>query len=210
MITEAKLNANYMAYIKRLEKYNCYSESMINDIGDLIKKCSYSMKEDSGSAYEGSMIDVVLNTLCKIAYDINEHAFGASDKNNSIAHPLLKVNFDMLMRVLLLQHIGKAVMYIDEEDQWVRKNKKMFYKFNDDLKSNLKLGERSLFLCQKYGIKLCEEEYEAIRIIDKVDDGKTEIYNSPLAVMTKFVYVLSAIELRKKFEKQNKKEKIEK
>ena len=208
MITEEKLNANFMAYIKRLEKYNCYSESMINDIGDKIKRCSFSMMEDSGSAYEGSMIDVVLNTLCKTAYHINELAFGASDKNNNISHPYLKVNFDMLMRVLLLQHIGKCQLFIDEDEPWKRK-KGFNYKFSDNLKANLKLGERSLFLCQKYGIELSEEEYEAIRIIDKTDDSKGDMYSSPLSIIVKFVNTLTAIELKKQYESKNKKEKIE-
>lgn len=208
-MTEAKLNANFVAYTKRLEKYGCYSEAMINDIGDKLKKCSFSMKEDSGSAYDGSMIDVVLNTLCKIAYHINENGFGAPDKNNSISHPFLQVNFDMLMRVLLLQHIGKVELFEEETDVWQRKNRGNFYKFSRDTKANLKLGERSLYLCQKYGIQISEEEYEAIRIIDKTDDTG-DMYASPLAVLVKFVNLLAAIELKKKYEAQNKKETIEK
>lgn len=209
MLSDSKINANYLAYLKRLEKYGCYSEEMINDIGEDIKNASFSMQEESGSSYKGSMIDAVLNSLCKIAYDINENGFGAADKNNSIAHPYLKVNFDMLMRVLLLQHIGKAQMFVEETDNWKRTKRGYNYDFNNDLPANLKMGERSLYLCQKYGISLAEEEYEAIRIIDKVDDGKGDYYASPLAVMAKFVNMLAAIELKLKYQNKSTKEKVE-
>lgn len=201
MLTESKINSNYLAYVKRLEKYNCYSEQMMDDMGDAIKRCSYGMKDDSGCSYDGAMIDVVLNTLCKLAYHINEIGFGSGDKNE---HPFLKVNFDMLMRVLLLQHIGKAEMYVAETEVW-RKKKGFNYNFNDALPSNLKLGERSLCICQKYGIKLTEEEYEAIRIIDKVEDGKTDLYSSPLAVLVKFVNSLGELELKRKYKSENNK-----
>ena len=37
MLSDSKINANYLAYLKRLEKYGCYSEEMINDIGKTLK-----------------------------------------------------------------------------------------------------------------------------------------------------------------------------
>ncbi len=200
MLSKEKQNANYLNFIKRLEKYGCYSEQMIDDLGDSIKTCSFAMNEDSGASYEGSLIDVVLNKLCKLAYDINEYALTGK-------HNCLSVNFEMLMRVLLLQHIGKAQMFVVENEAW-KKKKGINYKFSDDLVANLKLGERSLFLCQKYGIFLTEEEYEAIRIIDK-DDSKGDFYVSPLALLAKMVNTLTSLELKKEWENKNKKEKIE-
>lgn len=205
MLSKEKLNTNFLSFIKRLEKYGCYSKEMIDEMGDAIKSCAFSMNDDSGAAYEGSMIDVVLNRLCKLAYDINEFGFGGEDK---IKHPILKVNFEMLMRVLLLQHIGKAQMFVEEKEVW-RKNKGFRYKFNENLVSNLKLGERSLYICQKYGIPLTEEEYEAIRVIDKTDDTKGDIYSSPLAIITKMVNIMVSMELKKEWENKNKNEVIE-
>ena len=72
MITEEKLNSNFVLWVERLKKYNCYSEEMINDIGDKLKRASFALSVNSGCAYDGSMIDTVLNHLCVIAYHINE------------------------------------------------------------------------------------------------------------------------------------------
>jgi hypothetical protein len=199
MLTQEKINSNFVQYVKRLEKYDCYSESLMNDLGEDIKNCSFSMNDDSGSAYQGSMVDVVLNVLCKIAYNINEKAF----ENE----PNLKVNMNMLMRVLLLQHIAKAQMFVPQRESWKLK-KGILYDFNDNLKAILKLGERTIFLCQKYGIKLNEEEYEALRYIDKTDD-KADYMASPLCIIVKMANALTAIECKKRYQIKNKKETLE-
>lgn len=203
MLTSEKINLNYITFCNKLKKYNCYSEQMISELGDLLKDCSFSMNDDSGSAYQGSMIDVVLNHLCSIAFNINEVVFGPNSKFNA-----MRVNPDMLMRVLLLQHISKAEMFVPSRDSWKTK-KGMLYEFNADLKASLKLGERSLYLCQKYGIELTEEEYEAIRILDKSDDDKIMYYISPLCSIVKMANQFVAVEMRQKYINNKEKEKIE-
>ena len=203
MLTPEKINLNYITFCNKLKKYNCYSEQMINEIGEQLKDCSFSMNDDSGSAYQGSMIDIVLNHLCSVAYNINEVVFGPTGKFNS-----MRVNPDMLMRVLLLQHIAKAEMFVNTRDTWKVK-KGMLYEFNTNLKASLKLGERSLYLCQKYGIELTEEEYEAIRIIDKSEDDKIVFYINPLCSIVKMANQFVAVEMRQKYINNKEKETIE-
>ena len=203
MLTPEKINLNYITFCNKLKKYNCYSEQMINEIGEQLKDCSFSMNDDRGSAYQGSMIDIVLNHLCSVAYNINEVVFGPTGKFNS-----MRVNPDMLMRVLLLQHIAKAEMFVNTRDTWKVK-KGMLYEFNTNLKASLKLGERSLYLCQKYGIELAEEEYEAIRIIDKSEDDKIMFYINPLCSIVKMANQFVAVEMRQKYINNKEKETIE-
>lgn len=198
MLTQEKINANFVTYCNKLEKYGCYSEEMMKAIGDGIKNCPFGMSEDGGGAYQGGMVDVVLHNLCKLAHNINEYGFGGEKTN----HPLLKVNCNMLFKVLLLQHIAKAEMFVCTREQWKIK-KGIFYDFNETLKSKLKLGERSIYLCQKYGIKLEEEEYEAMRSIDKTDENKGEVFCSPLCILVKFVNTLAAVELKRKYISEN-------
>ena len=190
MLSIEKINSNFILWIERLQKYNCYSQRLIDDMGDLIKNASFSLTENSGSAYQGSMIDVVLNNLCRLGYELNENCFGY--QNNKIKHKHLYVNQNMLMRVLLLQHIAKAEMFVIQNNQWKAKNG-YIYDFNGELKTSLKLGERSIFLCMKYGIDLNEEEYEAMRIIDK-DEDKTNSFTQPMCAIVKIANQLTAIE----------------
>lgn len=206
MISQEKINLNYTRWIERLKKYNCFSERMIEEMGENIKNASFALQESSGCAYQGSMLNVVLNSLCLLAFQINDSTFGDTD-NSKLKHPYLKVNSNMLMRVLLLQHIAKAEMFVLQTNNWKAKNG-YIYDFNDKLNSCLKCGERSIYLCMKYGISLTEEEFEAIRIIDKEED-KTNPYLSPLCQMVKMINQLVAIELHQEYKSNKKVENIE-
>lgn len=190
MITEEKININYSRWIEGLKKYGCYSEKMIEEIGEKIKNASFALQENSGCAYQGSMLNVVLNYLCKLALHLNENAFEK--------HPFLKVDTNTLMKVLLLQHISKSEMFILQPNQWKAKNG-LIYDFNPNLNTCLKCGERTLYLCMNYGIKLTEEEYEAIRIIDK-EDSSSNAYVTPLSQIVKTANQMVAIELHRMYE----------
>jgi len=194
MLSETKINSNYLNFIKYLEKYHCYSEEMMNEIGDKIKIAPYSMNTNHGAAEAGTLIDVTLNTLCRIGAQINNNTLGTNG-GEKVLHPNLWVNNDMLMRVLLLLNIAKAEMY-ENADAW-HVNHGMPYTFVDT-KTKLKLGERSLYLCQKYGIKLEEEEFEAFLTIDKEDDSG-ERFQSPLYTVVKAAKMFTLVELRQKY-----------
>lgn len=194
-ITEEKINRNYLLWTEFLKKYNCYSEDLIKDYGEKIKVASFAMNETSGGAYRGSLLDIVLSNLCVIATHINEDAFGLNAKEKT-KHAFLRVDKNSLMKVLLLQHISKAELFVPSNEQW-KINKGMFYEFNPNLQTALKLGERSVFLCMKYGITLTEEEYEAMKICDK-DEEKNNSFITPLAELVKIANQLTAIEVYRK------------
>lgn len=200
-ITEERINKNYLLWIEYLKKYNCYSEELINDYGDEIKNGSFAMTEGTGASYQGSLLNVVLNNLCVIATHINESAFGVNG-NGKTKHQYLYVDKKSLMKVLLLQHISKAEMFVASTEQW-KINKGIFYDFSQHLGTSLKLGERSIFLCMKYGIKLTEEEYDAMKICDK-DDEKNNSFVTPLAELVKISNQLTAIETYQKHKETKK------
>lgn len=207
MLTEERINANYLTFINYLKKYECYSDEMITEIGEKIKNAPYSMQLDWGGAYKGGLIDVTLNILCKIGAQLNRNTLG-NNGGEKIQHPLLCVNQNMLMRVLLLLNIAKAEMFKENSSEWHKKNLGRMYEWVDN-KTKLKLGERSIFLCQKYGIKLEEEEFEAFLTIDNADDAG-ERFQSPLYTVVKAAKMFTLVELRQKYLADIKVETIEK
>ena len=200
MLTEEKINANFLNYIKYLEKYGCYSESMIAELGDKIKYAPYSKNTDYGGAEPGALVDVTLNVLCRIGAELNTNALGANGGQN-IKHPHLCVNQNMLMRVLLLMNIGKCEMF-EEADTW-HKNHGMPYDFVDNA-TKLKIGERSLYLCQKHGVALNEEEFEAFKAIDQ-EDVKGERFQTPLYTVVAAAKMFTLVELRMRQAEERKK-----
>jgi hypothetical protein len=199
-ITEEKINKNYLLWTEYLKKYDCYSEELIDDYGDAIRIGAFAMSDSSGASYQGSLLNVVLNNLCVIATHINEGGFGING-NGKEKHPYLYVDKKSLMKVLLLQHISKAEMFVPSKEQW-KINKGMLYEFNSEIATSLKLGERSIFLCMKYGIKLTEEEYDAMKVCDK-DEEKNNSFVTPLAEIVKIANQLTAIETYQKYKQTN-------
>ena len=57
-------------------------------------------------------------------------------------------------------------------------------------------------ICMKYGIELTEEEFEAIRILDK-EDSVTNQYITPLCQLVKMANQLVSIELYRKYKENN-------
>lgn len=201
-LTEFQINTNYTRWQQRLEKYNCSSPQLVADLGELIKNAPWARDAESGGAYDGALLDVVMNHLCLLGHKFNTVAL-TDPKTQSNAHPYIQVSPDMLMRVLLLQHIAKAELYITQREAWKAK-KGMLFEFNPDIETTLKVGERSLFLCQKYGIKLTEDEFDAIRVIDKADELSTLAYINPLAQMVKSVNQFANLEIRRRWEYSQK------
>lgn len=200
-LTEEKRNLNFVLWTKKLKDYNCYSESLINELGEKLKNASFNMNEANGGCYEGSLIEVILNNLCTLGYHINELAFGLNDKGKR-NHPFLNVNTEMIMRVLLLQHISKAEYFVTQTENW-KKNKGYLFDFNGELETQLKMGERSAFLCMKHGIQLSEIEFEAMTIVDK-DDKCFNSHQNQLVVLVKTINHLVAVELQKKYDYNKK------
>ena len=200
-LTEEKRNLNFVLWTKKLKDYNCYSESLINELGEKLKNASFNMNEANGGCYEGSLIEVILNNLCTLGYHINELAFGLNDKGKR-NHPFLNVNTEMIMRVLLLQHISKAEYFITQTENW-KKNKGYLFDFNGELETQLKMGERSAFLCMKHGIQLSEIEFEAMTIVDK-DDKCFNSNQNQLVVLVKTINQLVAVELQRKYDYNKK------
>lgn len=197
-ITNKEMDTNFEKWVKRLQSYDCYSEDMVNEYMELLKKATYGMNEDSGSAYDGSLLGIVLNKLCLYSFNIN----------NTLSDSM-KVDKNSLLRVLLLQHISKCEMFIPQTVDWLRK-KGALYEFNPNIKGQLKTGERSAYMCMKYGINLTEEEYEAIRVIDKDIDDKSQFYASPLATIVKMTNILVNADLRENYKnRMNEKNKEE-
>ena len=192
---------NFVLWTKKLKDYNCYSESLINELGEKLKNASFNMNEANGGCYEGSLIEVILNNLCTLGYHINELAFGLNDKGKR-NHPFLNVNTEMIMRVLLLQHISKAEYFITQTENW-KKNKGYLFDFNGELETQLKMGERSAFLCMKHGIQLSEIEFEAMTIVDK-DDKCFNSHQNQLVVLVKTINQLVAVELQRKYDYNKK------
>ena len=173
-------------------------------MGERICNATWAMNKESGAAYQGALLDVVINHLCDIAYSFNEIALTKVVNNTVInTRPCIKVNTNMLIRVLLLQHISKADIFVPTTEGWKLK-KGLLYEYNPNVETSMKVGERSLFLCQKYGIQIGEDEYDAIRSFDKTEEQFAGSYVTPLSLMVRTANQFACLEMRRQYDLYNK------
>lgn len=178
MLSEDIILKNYDDFKKRLETYVGVDETnnLINSLGgdDVMMDASYANLTDSGLAYRGSLIESMLN-ITKYAVKINQ-----------LLPENKQANLNSIVKVGLLHHIAKVLLYEPNDNNWEITNRGMVYKYNSELEGALRVGERSILLSSNAGIKFSELEYEAMRIMDKTnDDNYAKYYSSSLSIVIK-------------------------
>lgn len=178
MLSEDIILKNYDDFKKRLETYVGVEETnnLINSLGgdDVVMDASYANLTDSGLAYKGSLIESMLN-ITRYAVKINQ-----------LLPENKQANLNSIVKVGLLHHIAKVMLYEPNDNNWEITNRGMVYKYNSELEGALRVGERSTLLSSNAGIKFSELEYEAMRIMDKTnDDNYAKYYSSSLSIVIK-------------------------
>lgn len=176
MATDIALK-NYDNYYKGLEKTigSELADGIIDALGgpEKVAEAPFFNLDESGVAYEGAFSRSVIR-LIKIAYNIND-----------TLPDHLRVDERSINKVCLLSHIAKVQLYLPNDNNWEVTNRGMVYKFNNNLKGALRVGERSLLIAMNEGVKFTEDEFEAMRIMDKdgADDNYSKYFSSPLSMV---------------------------
>jgi len=171
MLTEEKINFNFVTFVKRLKKYNIYTEKMEKDdeFNSLLKNATAFLTADTNLAYDGSLIEHIIN--------ITSNAISL----NNVLLDKVKVDQDSLVKVCLLHQISKALTYTKNDVEWeIGKGK--LYKYAENLPA-IRCGEFSVYLVMKYGVELTLEEFESILAIDKKDDDQKKYHKSVLTML---------------------------
>lgn len=174
MISEEIKNKNFRLFLTKLNNLNINTDKIEEVIGEKLLNATFSISNENGCAYDGSLLHIVLRTLTPFAIKLNELL--PEDK---------RVSTESIIKVCLLSHISKALMFEKNDNQWEIEKKGMIYKY---AKSDvaLKMGAKSILLCQTLGITFTAEEFEAMLILDKDDnDMQSKYYATPLSIIVK-------------------------
>ena len=189
MITEELKNKNYNVLKKKLSSIGVDVSKFDEMLGDKLINASFSISNENGCAYDGSLIHVVLRTLTLYAIKLND-----------MLPENLKVDQNSLVKVCLLSHISKCEMFVKNNNQWEVEKRGMVYTYaKSDIA--LKMGMKSLILSQNLGIAFTPEEIEAMVVMDRTaDDKQSEFYSGKLSSVVKMANELTFLEIRNKKE----------
>ena len=180
-----KILKNKQTFLEKNESYGILNKELLDYLGEDLLTAPASTMTSLHNAFPGGLIDHVLKTT--------KYAIGI----NNLLPKSLSVDTNSIVKVCFLHQIGKTFLYKWCESEWHRNNQGKMYDFNEDITS-MKVGERSVYYAMKYGVKLNEEEYQAIVNYDKSDDDKqSKWYGTTLSTILKQANELAIIEEKK-------------
>ena len=192
-ITAEKIQANYDKHLKIIDTYigdrKESIKSMIKHMEDTYVMAPASGKTWYHNAFPGGYVDHVNRV---VEYAVKQSRL-YEEMGGTIDYTIEELVFAALFHDLGKIGDGDSPNYIPQTDKWRQDKLSEMYTYNPDLDFML-IPDRSLFILQKFGIKVNQKEFLGIRCHDGVFDKANEAYffsNMPTSRMkTNIVYVL--------------------
>ena len=176
MLEAEQIQKNYEKHLKIIETY--LSEERVTQVKAMLNHMEevYIMAPASGktwyhNAFAGGYVDHV-NRVVQYAIEqsrLYEKMGGTLDYTDE------QLVFSALFHDLGKIGDGDAPNYIPQTDKWRQDKLSEMYTFNPNLQFML-IPDRSLFILQKFGIKVDQKEFLGIRCHDGVFDKANEAY----------------------------------
>ena len=163
---------------KHLKIVNAYIGERKDKVLKMLEHMSetYIMAPASGkswhhNAFAGGYVDHVNRV---VQYALKQHNL-YKEMGGTIDYTEEELVFSALFHDLGKLGDGDKENYIPQTDKWRQDKLSEMYTYNPDLDFML-IPDRSLFILQKFGIKVSQKEFLAIRLHDGVYDKANEAY----------------------------------
>lgn len=181
MLSTQQLEQNKARFLETNDKYNIMTKELLDFLGDNLYTSPASTSLTMVGSYPGGLLHHTIKA-CRYALKVNE----------ILAEPL-RQPVPTVVKTIFLSQIGKAFMFCLSTNERQIKQGKM-YDFCEDI-VRLRVGERSAYYATKHGVKLTEEEYQAILNLDKDEEDKmAKYFSSTLSSIIKWGFELAILE----------------
>lgn len=175
LITEEIKEKNYSIFLKKLSELNI-DTTLMESIFDREKVKNATFNITNGG--EGTLLHIILRILTPNALKIAE----LNAPNG------FEINKESLIKVCLLSHLSKIEMFQKGKREGTFEYAPYPY--------GMKMGLRSIALCESFNIKLTAEEIEAMTILDRETEDQAKFFASPLAQIVKIANELTFLHLK--------------
>lgn len=174
-LSAEKIQKNYEKHLKIVDTYigdrKDVIKSMISHMEEIYVMAPASGKSWYHSAFAGGYVDHVNRV---VEYAVKQMRL-YKEMGGNIDFTEEELVFAALFHDLGKLGDGDQPNYIPQTDKWRQDKLSEMYTFNPDLDFML-IPDRSLFILQKFGIKVSQKEFLAIRLHDGVFDKANEAY----------------------------------
>ena len=174
-ITAEKIQANYEKHLKIIDTYigdrKESIKSMIKHMEDTYVMAPASGKTWYHNAFPGGYVDHVNRV---VEYAVKQSRL-YEEMGGTIDYTIEELVFAALFHDLGKLGDGDKPNYIPQTDKWRQDKLSEMYTNNSELDFML-IPDRSLYILQKYGIKVSQREFLGIRLHDGVFDEANKAY----------------------------------
>lgn len=160
-LTKKQILSNKEKFITLNNEHKFFTDELLEFLGEEFFVSPATVSTDMYNCYPGGLLYHLLR-VCKYSIEINE-----------LLPENLKVDKLKVMKTVFLSQIGKVYLFKPNDSEWHIKNQGKYYVYRDDDKSDeipsFTVGERSIRYATQYGVKLDDEEFQAIINVDKKD-----------------------------------------
>jgi hypothetical protein len=167
---------------------------MYKDIEETLATSPASTKISHHNAFAGGYLDHVIRvTEAALVFEKVWDKFG-QNKNYTTE----ELAFSALNHDLGKLGTNNEPVYIPNQSQWHRENQGLMFNYNPAI-THMRIAERSLFVLQKYGIQVSENEFLAIRLHDGLYEEANKqyyiTYNKDTELRSNIAYILHQADL---------------
>jgi hypothetical protein len=181
-LDKAKLEKNVKKFEEVNGKYKIFTDDLMDFLGQDFFLAPASPMRDMNNAFPGGLLDHTIKVAKYAVY-----------LNNSLPESM-RESIDSILKVSFLSEIGKTHLFTPCQSEWHIKNQGKYFEYNEELVS-MKVGERSAYYALSNGVKLTDDEYQAILNHDKGEEDKqVRWYTSKLGQLLKQATDLAILE----------------
>ena len=167
---------------------------MYKDIEETLVTSPASTKISHHNAFAGGYLDHALRvTEAALVFEKVWDKFGQSKNYTTEELAFSALNHD-------LGNLGtnEQPVYIPNQSQWHRENQGLMFNYNPNV-THMRISDRSLFVLQKYGIEVSENEFLAIKLHDGLYEEANKAYyityNKDTELKSNIAYILHQADL---------------
>lgn len=184
-LTPEEIATNFDKYRSLCEKLGDRSEvalAMVDALGEQLALCPASSRKEFHAAYPGGLCEHSLRVLSNAMKLVK--AYGWQIPKESL---IISCLFHDIGKVGLANDDGTVTdYYVPQDSDWHREKLGEFYKHNKQMQY-MSTPQRSVHMCQAFGLKLKTDEYLSILLNDGfvLDENKPYcLKTSPLVFVT--------------------------
>jgi HD superfamily phosphohydrolase YqeK len=167
---------------------------MYKDVEETLATSPASTKVSHHNAFAGGYLDHVIRvTEAALVFEKVWDKFGQNKNYTTEELAFAALNHD-------LGKLGtnNEPVYIPNQSQWHKENQGLMFNYNPAI-THMRIAERSLFVLQKYGIQVSENEFLAIRLHDGLYEEANKqyyiTYNKDTELRSNIAYILHQADL---------------